>query len=167
MIIRLSLKVLQILPLVLSGDNQANKTFQGQTREYLRGKYHCTVDLLLGWFGIVCFANKNKNCHLSYSWFQTSQAGGQWYSDTSPFSILWTNTLTSLPREIIRKFCNIDTRSDAHVDQETQHAACPVLLGQKWSKYRWTNFSRQDETWTEFSTLEVAICVLRIYVFIK
>ncbi len=31
-------------------------------REYLRGKYHCTVDLLLDWFGLVCFANKNKNC---------------------------------------------------------------------------------------------------------
>jgi len=34
---------------------------------------------------LVCFANKNKNCQLSYSWFQTSQ----WYSDTSPFSIPW------------------------------------------------------------------------------
>jgi hypothetical protein len=26
---------------------------------------------------------------LSYSWFQTNQTGGQWYSDTSPFSIPW------------------------------------------------------------------------------
>ncbi len=57
------------------------------TREYLRGKYHCTIDLLFDWFGLVCFANKNKNCQLSYSWFQTSQTGGQRYSDTSPFSI--------------------------------------------------------------------------------
>jgi len=24
------------------------------------GKYHCTVDLLFDWFGLVCFANKNK-----------------------------------------------------------------------------------------------------------
>jgi len=31
-----------------------------------------------------CFANKNKNCQLSYSWFRTSQTGGQQYSDTSP-----------------------------------------------------------------------------------
>jgi hypothetical protein len=30
---------------------------------------------------------------LSYNLFQTSQAGGQWYSDTSPFSIPWTNTV--------------------------------------------------------------------------
>jgi len=62
------------------------KTRQG----ILKGKYHCTVDLLFDWFGLVCFANKNKNCPLSYSWFQTSQTGGQWYSDTSPFSIPWT-----------------------------------------------------------------------------
>jgi hypothetical protein len=26
------------------------------SREYLRGKYHCTVDLLFDWFGLVCFA---------------------------------------------------------------------------------------------------------------
>jgi hypothetical protein len=33
----------------------------------LKGKYHCTTDLLFDWFGLVCFANKNKNCQLSYS----------------------------------------------------------------------------------------------------
>ncbi len=27
----------------------------------------CTIDLLFDWFGLVCFANKNKNCQLSYS----------------------------------------------------------------------------------------------------
>jgi hypothetical protein len=32
---------------------------------------------------------KTKIDKLSYSWFQTSQTGGQWYSDTSPFSIPW------------------------------------------------------------------------------
>jgi hypothetical protein len=31
------------------------------------GKYYCTIDLLFDWFGLVCFANKNKNCQLSYS----------------------------------------------------------------------------------------------------
>jgi hypothetical protein len=29
----------------------------------LKEKYHCTIDLLFDWFGLVCFANKNKNCH--------------------------------------------------------------------------------------------------------
>jgi len=28
----------------------------------------------------------NKNCQLSYSWFQNNETGDQWYSDTSPFS---------------------------------------------------------------------------------
>ncbi len=53
------------------------------------GKYHYTIDLLFDWFGLVCFANKNQNCQLSYSWFQTSGTGDQWYSDTSHFSIPW------------------------------------------------------------------------------
>jgi hypothetical protein len=30
-------------------------------------KYHCTIDLLFDWFGLVSFANKNKNCQLSNS----------------------------------------------------------------------------------------------------
>ncbi len=38
---------------------------------------------------LVWFANKNKNCQLSYNLFQTSQIGGHQYSDTSPFSIPW------------------------------------------------------------------------------
>jgi hypothetical protein len=54
-----------------------------------RGEYHYTVDLLFDWFGLVCIANKNINCQFSYSWFQTSQTGGQPYSDTSHFSIFW------------------------------------------------------------------------------
>jgi hypothetical protein len=28
-------------------------------REYLRGKYHCTVDLLFDWFGISCVTTDN------------------------------------------------------------------------------------------------------------
>jgi hypothetical protein len=46
-------------------------------------KAGCTVDLF-DLFGLVCFANKNEKCPLSYSCFQTSQTGGQPYSDTSP-----------------------------------------------------------------------------------
>ncbi len=51
-----------------------------------------TIPLIscLNGLALSFFANKNKNCQLSYSWFQTSQTGGQWYSDTSPFSIPWT-----------------------------------------------------------------------------
>ncbi len=48
---------------------------------------------MFDWFGLVCFANKNKNYQLSHNWFQTSQTGGQWYGDTSPFSIPCWNSL--------------------------------------------------------------------------
>ncbi len=70
-------------------------------RGILKGKYHCTIDLLFDWFGLVCFENRKKNCLLSSSWFQNNQTGGQWYSNTSPFSIPWldfrpTNKLTSV-----------------------------------------------------------------------
>jgi hypothetical protein len=60
---------------------------EGQTREYKRGKYQCTVDLL----GISCMTTDNF-FFLQNILIQTSQTGGQWYSDTSPFSIPWTNT---------------------------------------------------------------------------
>ncbi len=38
-------------------------------REYQRGMYHCTINLLFDWIGLVCFANKNKNssCHTAGS----------------------------------------------------------------------------------------------------
>jgi hypothetical protein len=28
-------------------------------REYKRGKYHCTIDLLFDWFGISCMTTDN------------------------------------------------------------------------------------------------------------
>ncbi len=59
----------------------------------LKGEVHYTIDLLFDWFGSVCFTNKNRNYQLPYSWFQTSQTGGQQYNDTSPSSIPWTNDL--------------------------------------------------------------------------
>jgi hypothetical protein len=36
-------------------------------RLILKGMYNCTIDLLFDRFGLACFANKNKNCQLSYS----------------------------------------------------------------------------------------------------
>jgi hypothetical protein len=59
------------------------------TREYLRGKYHCTVDLLFDWFVISCMTTDNFRFYLQNRLIQTSQTGGQRYSDTSPFSIPW------------------------------------------------------------------------------
>ncbi len=81
-------------------DNYKNvwlKLIQNYSNFYqgiLKGKYHFTIDLLFDWFGLVCFANKNKNCQLPYIWFQTSETGGQQHSDTSPLSIPCFYSLT-------------------------------------------------------------------------
>ncbi len=56
-------------------------------REYFRGKNHCTTDLLFDWFGISCTTTDNYCFYLKNRLIQTSQTGGQWYNDTSPFSI--------------------------------------------------------------------------------
>ena len=87
---------------------------------YWRGKYHCTVDLLFDWFGLVCFANKNKNYLLSYSWSQTSQTGGLQYSDTSPFSIPWLGPL------------NLSTSDDA---KKVLWRQFPAVFPQEMSKF--------------------------------
>ncbi len=50
-------------------------------------KYHCTIDLLFDWFGISCMTTDNFCVYLQNRPVQTSQTGGQWYGDTSPFSI--------------------------------------------------------------------------------
>jgi hypothetical protein len=57
------------------------------------GKYHCTIDLLFDRFGISCMATDNFCFYFQNRLIQTSQTGGQQYSDTSPFGIPWANTL--------------------------------------------------------------------------
>jgi len=54
-----------LLPAVLQ--KSAFENFEWSIQGILKGEYHCTIDLLFDWFGLVCFANKNKNCQLSYS----------------------------------------------------------------------------------------------------
>jgi hypothetical protein len=56
-------------------------------RESYRGRYHCTIDLLFDWSGISCMITDNFCFYLQNRLIQTSQTGGQQYSDTSPFSI--------------------------------------------------------------------------------
>jgi hypothetical protein len=58
-------------------------------KEYLTGKYHCTIDLLFDWLGISCVTTDNFCFYLQNILIQTSQTGGQLHTDTSPFSIPW------------------------------------------------------------------------------
>ncbi len=51
----------------------------------------CTVARLFDWFGISCMTTDNFCFYLQNRLIQTSQTGGQWYSDTSPFSIPCSN----------------------------------------------------------------------------
>jgi hypothetical protein len=46
-----------------------------------------TYTLSIDWFGISCMTTNNLCFCLQSSPIQTSQTGGQWYSDTSLFSI--------------------------------------------------------------------------------
>jgi hypothetical protein len=49
--------------------------------------HHCTIDLLFDWFGSSCMITDNFSFYLQSRLIQTGQTGGQWYIDTSPFSI--------------------------------------------------------------------------------
>jgi hypothetical protein len=60
------------------------------------GNYHCTIDLLFDWFGSSCITTHNVCFYLQNKLIQTSQTGGQWYSDASPFSIPCTKSLAYL-----------------------------------------------------------------------
>ncbi len=57
----------------------------GSTKEYQRGKYPCTVNLLFDWFGISCLTTDNFSFYLKNGLIQTGKAGGQPYSDTVVF----------------------------------------------------------------------------------
>jgi hypothetical protein len=52
------------------------------------------------WFGISCMAIDNFYFYLQNILIQTSQTGGQWYRDTSPFSIPCINYLRAVPYKL-------------------------------------------------------------------
>ena len=47
-----------------------------------------TADLLFDWFGFSCFAVLNYQQSYWFGQTQTSQTGGQLYSDTSPYKAI-------------------------------------------------------------------------------
>jgi hypothetical protein len=56
-------------------------------KEYWMGKYHCTIELLFDCFWISCMLTGSFCFYFQNRLIQTGQTEGQWYSDTSPFSI--------------------------------------------------------------------------------
>jgi hypothetical protein len=60
----------------------------------LKGEVSLYHYLLVDWFGISCMTTDNFCSYLQNILIQTSQTGGQRYSDTSPFSIPWSMTTT-------------------------------------------------------------------------
>jgi hypothetical protein len=78
------------------------------------GKYHCTIDLLFDWFGISCMTTDNFCFYFQNRLIQTSQTGGQQYSDSSPFSIPWTNPLAYFVEEniesIFKQKCELEKK---------------------------------------------------------
>ncbi len=110
--------------------------------------YHCTIDLLFDLFGLVRFENKNNSCQLSDSWFQTSQTGGQLYSDTSPFSITWSGWLcvsVALRRlnnylRILKKFSTLQFFSEGNLSQsESEESEEEVEYEDEIVRF-WNNF---------------------------
>jgi hypothetical protein len=65
----------------------------------LKGKYHCTVELLFDWFGICCMTIDNFHFYSQNGLIQTGQTGGQLYIDTSPFSVPWVDFLQNVKRK--------------------------------------------------------------------
>jgi hypothetical protein len=116
-------------------------------------------DFLCDWFELVCFANKNKNCQLSYSWFQTSQTGGQWYSYTFPFSIPWSE---HNPMDLTNSNIAIMWSFEAYVllARETVTVALPPWL---WAvQQQWKMLLNRQGAKT--STATIAACVFAVII---
>ncbi len=67
------------------------------------GKYPCTIDLLFDRFVIICMTTDNFCFYFQNRLIQTSQTGGQQYSDTSPFSITCLTLLLCFTGESLLK----------------------------------------------------------------
>ncbi len=60
-----------------------------------------STTVMFDWLGISCKTSDNSCFYLQNRLIQTSQTGGQWYSDTSPFSIPWAHYLACYSTELI------------------------------------------------------------------
>ncbi len=69
----------------------------------LKGEVSLSIDLLFDWFGISCTTTDNFCFYLQNRLIQTSQTGGKRYSDTSPFSIPWPDTIATINQGNFRR----------------------------------------------------------------
>jgi hypothetical protein len=81
------------------------------------------TDLLFGWFGISCMTTDNFCFYLQNRLIQTSQTGGQWYSDTSPFSIPCVYIFRKIDRYIHTHtpHTHTQTHTTHHTHTHTHH----------------------------------------------
>ncbi len=96
------------------------------------GRYHCTVELLFDWFGIRDTKPDNFCFYLLNRLIQTSQTGGQQYSDTSSFSIPYTSPMFA-ERQVCYSalftylvWCHTGTISFPPSDIILAQIACPL-----------------------------------------
>jgi hypothetical protein len=79
--------------------------------KYYRGKNHCTIDLLFGWFVLVCFANKKLKFSVVTQLIPNQsnrRSPVQWYLPPLVFpesAITFVNTLPVLARKVLAGFC--------------------------------------------------------------
>ncbi len=100
------------------------------------------------------FANKNKNCQLSYSWFKTSQTGGKQYSDTSSFSIPWVRWRGQ--RGIGAWLAGFWGNEVSTVLSSKLECLLLSMQYQPGATFCRTSFTNWNKLWAEFSTTHVS-----------
>jgi hypothetical protein len=80
-------------------------------REYKMGTYHCTIDLLFDWFGIICMTTENFSFSFAKQLIQIGQTGGQWFSDTSCFGIPWLDLPATLYGQVLMLLTFIESHT--------------------------------------------------------
>ncbi len=104
----------------------------------------------------------------------TSQTGGQWYNDTSPFSRPWfcyveghyTECNNAMSFVVMMSVIMLSVLMQCHYT-ECHCVKCCYAECHTDRNYAWTNCSYQDEIWAEFSTLVVAVCRPCSYISLK
>jgi hypothetical protein len=85
------------------------------------------ANLLFEWFGISCTTTDNFCFYLQNSLIQTSQTGGQWYSDTSPL-IFPALTLSVMDTAVTISINDTQHRRHLCLCAVHRYAECVLML---------------------------------------